>query len=114
MKDLYMKPDSKMRKQIRELAETKKTTQLTEASESGALIDEIINKTLKDFQTLLAAGVVSGKDLNNFIKLTEAYTKVEHLKLKQSEIDKEVDNAEVAKVIEKFLQIQELENDKDS
>ncbi len=109
MKKLRAEPN--LRKEIRELAE--KRTTLSEASESGELIDEIINTTLKDFKELLAVGAVSAKDLNTFIKLTEAYTKVEALKLKQAEIEKEIDEDEVSELVNKYLKLQELENDKD-
>lgn len=108
MKKLRAEPN--LRKEIRELAE--KRTTLSEASESGELIDEIINTTLKDFKELLAVGAVSAKDLNTFIKLTEAYTKVEALKLKQAEIEKEIDEDEVSELVNKYLKLQELEDDK--
>ena len=103
-----------LKREIRELAEKRESLiQIADSSESGQLIDEIINTTLKDFKELIASGAVSNKDLNSFIKLTEAYTKVEALKLKQAEVEKEVNEDEVLEVISKYLKIKELEDDKD-
>lgn len=105
--------DLNFTKEIQELQE--KRVVLSEACETGVMIEEIINNAVADFKVLMSQGAASDSDFKKFKDLVEMHEKMEKLAIKKAEQQQEVDFEEVQRIIAQFEELKRLEeaSDKD-